>query len=263
MIHLIILAILQGITEFLPISSSAHLRIYGILTNFNQPEVIDIAAHMGTFFAVVIYYIKDISLLVKSTINRLFGKIDNQWYFAYQLIIASIPTIMIGFIIEVSFEDSWKDSLILIAITSIVFGLILGIVDIVTKNNKSMDDLPVSKVLFIGFMQALAFIPGVSRSGIVLTATRILGIERMEAAKFTILLSLPVILAAGSKKAIDVGIAQNSAMWFDILIVATISCLSALIVIALFIKWLRNYNLMPFVIYRVALGAFLILLFLN
>ena len=264
LIQIIILALIQGITEFLPVSSSAHLILVPLLTEWqDQGLAIDVAAHFGSLFAVVFYFRKDISRILFAGINSIIKKdiseIDSKlfWYLA----IASIPVLVSGFLLHDFVSTYLRDPLI-IAAASIVFGLLLWFADVTGKRIRQINSIRLRDAIIIGLAQALALVPGTSRSGITMTAALMLGLDRTSAARFSFLMAVPIILAAGayeSLKLIQMGIAVDIN---NFLITTFLSAISALLSIYVFMKFLDKIGMLPFVIYRVVLGVVLIVIFI-
>ncbi len=262
--HIIIVAIIQGITEFLPISSSAHLVL--IPKIINQPDqglLMDVAVHIGTLLAVITFFYKDIYKISHGFCYLILSKEkDNAEYkkqgiLGIHIIIASIPVIIAGFIMNALFNDGIR-SIEVIAATTIIFGLLLLFADIKGKQDKSINDLNIKSALLIGLAQIFALIPGTSRSGVTMTMALILGLDRLSAAKFSLLIGIPTILGAGLLKSIELYQSQNMALTNDALIGCFLSFITALIAIFLMFKWLKKASFLPFVIYRMILGAVLL-----
>jgi len=264
-LHLFFLAIVQGITEFLPISSSGHLILIPVLTGWpDQGLLMDVSVHIGTLVAVLLYFREDTKGLFlaflgacgvaparRAVENTIYGKMF--WY----LVVATIPVVVVGLIFEVTgLEDAMRLAS-LIAATSIIFGLLLFIADHKGATDKMMDSMKMKPALIIGLAQVLALIPGTSRSGITVTAARWLGFQRQEAARFSMLLSIPTIMAAGTLKGIDLVKSGNELVWVHVAFASSISCLAALAAIYMMMRWLSHANMTIFVAYRVLLGLVL------
>ena len=264
-LHLFVLAIVQGITEFLPISSSGHLVLVPVLTGWpDQGLVMDVSVHVGTLFAVLLYFREDTKGLIlaglgavgieparRAVADTLYSKLF------WALIIASIPTIMAGFLFKVSGLSDILRGAAVIATTSILFGLLLYWADRKGLVDKTLERMAVKPALIIGLMQVLALIPGTSRAGITMTAARWLGFNRQEAARFSMLMSIPVILGAGVLLGKDIAESTNPIAWINAAIGAGLSCLAALAAIHFLMKWLERASMTVFVAYRVALGLML------
>jgi undecaprenyl-diphosphatase len=258
LLQLIILAIIQGITEFLPISSSAHLALVPAVSEWpDQGLLNDVAVHVGTLFAVIIYFHRDVGRLIGGGFANLsFGEkrhSRNAKMFRL-LVLASIPVFAVGgFMAYAGYEEYFRDPKI-IAIASIVFGLVLYVADKAGLRVRTLSDLSGGHALTIGLAQVLALIPGTSRAGITMTAARMLGFERVEAARFSMLLSIPVILAAGGWGAYEIITSgTEGTLWFAG-IAALASFLMAIASIHFLMKWLERASMTIFVVYRVALG---------
>ena len=255
----LIIGIVQGFTEFLPISSSAHLILISELTTWEDQGIFtDIAVHLGTLGAVILYLLKDIKKIIIDIFNY---KNDNSNFFAIKIILATLPALIIGFIIYEYFITYFRN-LTVIAWASIIFAIILFIADNKKISNKKWQDLTFFEVLIIGFWQSLAFIPGASRAGVTITGARILNVNRESAAIFSMLLSIPIILASMSLSLIDFyrfeGIQTNVT---QSIFSAFIAFMTALISIHAMIKLLKitNYNI--FIIYRIILGIVLLVFY--
>ncbi len=255
------LSMIQGLTEFLPVSSSGHLILFGKFSNFgDQGQIIDIALHVGSLFAILIYFFSTIQdMIIGLYKNKLKPNFDDFGVrLSYFVVIATIPAIVIGGMLKF-FGMDWARNIELIAYLLIIFGILLWYADKYKSTDKSLSDMKLKDAIIIGFAQCMAFIPGTSRSGITITFGRFLGFKRSDVAKFSMLLSIPSILAAGVLAFIEF---QNSAELIgDLSISATIifSFIFSFIAIYLMMKWLRYKTFLPFVIYRIIVG--LILLF--
>lgn len=258
--EIVILAIIQGITEFLPISSSAHLILPETLLGWDsQGLAFDVAVHVGSLLAVIIYFRQDI---INMTIDWCrFGFTRQQTTnskLAWYVVLATIPAIIIGFTFK-SFIEVYARSGAVIAFTTIVFGLLLWYADAKAKCNKVVDNMTWKHSMIIGLSQAIALIPGTSRSGITMTTGLLLGYDRESSARFSFLLSIPVILGAGLLATLDLIAEPNAVDWSALAYGALFSFVSAYICIALFLTWINRIGMFPFVIYRLLLGAVLIL----
>ena len=250
MIEIFILSIIQGITEFLPISSSSHLIIISNYFNFNNQNLsIDVSLHIGSFIAVIVYFKKDIFDFIKN--KNLFLKI----------IISSIPVMIAGYIlIELNLINYFRNVEI-IGWTTIIFGFLLLASDRVKTTKKVDNNFTFKSAMIIGFFQILSLIPGVSRSGITITAARILKFNRFDSAKISFLLSIPTLAAVsffGLKNLITVGNLD-----FSILNIISIflSFIFSFITIKFFLSFIKNFSLTIFVIYRVVIVAVLLLFY--
>ncbi|PKF56632.1 undecaprenyl-diphosphatase [Alteromonadales bacterium alter-6D02] len=253
-----VLSLIQGFTEFLPISSSAHLILPSQILGWNdQGLAFDVAVHLGTLLAVIIYFRKEVGTLLVAWFGSLGGTHNGESRLAWWIIVGTIPAGLFGLfakdLIELYLRSAW-----VIAGTTIVFGLLLWWVDVKAKQVKDEYQLTLSNAIFIGMAQALALIPGTSRSGITMTAGLMLGLTRESAARFSFLLSIPVIIMSGGYTALgflDEGVTVN---WAELVYGAVLSFVAAYICITFFLKVISKMGMLPFVIYRLLLGAGLI-----
>jgi undecaprenyl-diphosphatase len=262
-IQIIALALLQGLTEFLPISSSAHLILLPIIAHWqDQGLAFDVAVHVGTLTAVVFYFRRTLKSMIHdwccSLIQRQHvGDSRLTWAVGFGTIPVGLAGLFFGDFIETALRSP-----LVIAVTTIVFGLLLGWADWQGKRLRHEQQIGWKDVLFIGLAQAVALIPGTSRSGITMTAGLMLGLTREAAARFSFLLSIPVILLAGGLKTLDLVQSPLSVDWTALISGAVFSAISAYLCIFLFLKMLERIGMWPFVIYRLILGAILLWLFL-
>lgn len=264
-LHLFILAIVQGITEFLPISSSGHLVLIPVLTGWtDQGLMMDVSVHVGTLVAVLVYFRDDTkglflaglgSIGIAPARRAIDGTIYGKLFWA--IVIATIPAVIVGFMLKVTGTADLMRGAAVIATTSIVFGLLLYWADRVGATEKSLERMAIKPALIIGLAQMLALIPGTSRSGITMTAARYLGFNRQDSARFSLLLSIPTIIGAAVLLGKDVAESGDRIVWAEAGIAAGLSCLAALAAIHFLMKWLAHASMAIFVIYRVALGLFL------
>jgi undecaprenyl-diphosphatase len=277
LMHVFVLSIIQGLTEFLPVSSSAHLIFPSKLLGWpDQGLAFDVAVHLGTLMAVVLYYLADLikifSFTVEACVRR---KVSPVARIGFCIIIGTIPVCVIGAMFEGYISSVLRDNIDAIAYSTIVFGLILGLASYVNKKmvwknidnnegarNDSLRNLTYVQALIIGFAQSIAIFPGVSRSGITLTAGLFLGMKSEAAARFSFLLSIPVIMASGLFEIIKLYKAETLELqWVNLALGAFISFFVAIVVIHLFLKYIARSGMAVFVIYRVLLGAVLLWLF--
>lgn len=255
-----ILALIQGLTEFLPISSSAHLVLPSQLLGWpDQGLAFDVAVHLGTLLAVLIYYRQDLMLLAKGTVQSIrSGTVndDSRW-FGF-LVVATVPAVVVG-ASSGDFIENQLRSVAVIAGTTLIFGLLLGVADLRVRQVERWMLGFWSMALALGLAQSLALIPGVSRSGITLTAALLLGMSYQSAAKTSFLMSIPVIFGAGVLKTIDL-VAQESAVdWSLLLTSAALAGITAYSCITVFLRILDRVGLRPFMWYRLILGMLLLL----
>ena len=262
-IQIIALALLQGLTEFLPISSSAHLILLPIIAGWeDQGLAFDVAVHVGTLTAVVLYFRKTLTTLSVDWLASISQRsMIGESRLAWAVLLGTIPVGLAGLLLGDIIETHLRSPLI-IAITTIVFGLMLGWADWRSKQQRDEQGLSFFDVLFIGFAQAIALIPGTSRSGITITAGLMLGLTRQAAARFSFLLSIPVIILAGGLKAIELIQSDLATDWFAIMMGTGSSAISAYICIHFFLKMIEKIGMWPFVLYRLVLGAILLQLFM-
>jgi len=261
-LHLVILALIQGLTEFLPVSSSAHLILAPQLLGWpeDQGVLIDVMAHFGTLFAVIAYFRKDVAAIITGFFDLLRRKLNTNSALALNLIIATPPAMVFAFVLKAGGFDEILRSPLIIAATTIIFGVLLWISDVKGEEVLKTEDLTWKKATTLGFAQALAIIPGTSRSGITMTAARFMGMTRVESARFSMLMSLPIIGAGGLYTLLELSKAQDAgASLSDGLTVAFLSFLAAYACIALFMKWVSKIGFFPFMVYRLLLGAGLLL----
>lgn len=256
--QLALLAIVQGITEFLPISSSAHLILVPVFTGWaDQGLAIDVAMHIGTLAAVILYFRRDVADLARGAGHTLQGRMTAHARLLWQVVLATVPVVIAGFAFKDVIEDDLRSPLI-ITVTTAVFGLLLWLADRQAgRAQGTVAGLSWRDVLIIGLAQALALVPGVSRSGITMTAALFLGQKRPEAARFSLLLSIPTTAAAGTLAGADLVQTSNAALQADALIAGILAFFSALAAIGGLMAWLRRASFTPFVVYRLVLAALL------
>jgi undecaprenyl-diphosphatase len=254
-LHIVVLALVQGITEFLPVSSSGHLVLVPIFAGWpDQGLIIDVAVHVGTLGAVVLYFWRDIFSMLRGLLMVSRGRNDPYAKLAGLLVLTTIPVIAAGYGLKHYGIDGLR-SLNVIAWTTLGFGIVLWITDEVGMTLRRVEDLGISDALIIGFAQVLALVPGTSRSGITMSAARLLGMERSDAARFSMLLSIPTIIGAGTLAGLDLYRAGDARLSGDALLAAGLSFVTALIAITLLMAWLRRSSFAPFVVYRIVLGC--------
>lgn len=257
--EIIILAIIQGVTEFLPISSSGHLLLPAELFGWvSQGLAFDVAVHVGSLLAVMIYFRKEIGQMTVAWVTQGFSKQQStDSKLAWYVIVATIPAVIIGFLMKGWIEENARTALV-IAGTTIIFGLLLWYADATAKREQELEGLTLKQAVYVGLAQVLALIPGTSRSGITMTAGLMLGLKREACARFSFLLSIPVILGAGLLATLDLLNANEAVDWYALLYGAAFSFVSAYLCIYLFLSWISRIGMLPFVIYRLALGAVLL-----
>jgi undecaprenyl-diphosphatase len=259
--HTVVLAIVQGITEFLPISSSAHLILAPKIIGWaDQGLMIDVALHLGTLAAVMLYFRRETAGMVRGGFRLLAGDFASpDARLALYVIIATLPVIAGGLLLKEIVATDGRNAL-LIALTTIGFGIVLWIAD---RNGKKDDrilfeGMTLRAALVIGLAQVLALIPGVSRSGITMTAALFQGYQREAAARFSLLLSIPTTAAACALVGVDIWKSGDLALQLDAVMAAGFAFVAALAAIAGLMVWVRHATFTPFVIYRLLLGCALL-----
>ncbi len=249
MIEIFILSLIQGITEFLPISSSSHLILISEYLNFNSNSLsIDVSLHIGSFIAVIFYFYKD-----------LINFYENKILFL-RILISSIPIMIMGFFLVKSGAIERVRELEIIAWTTLIFGLLLYISDKFKLEKSITYDFNIRSAIFIGFFQILSLIPGVSRSGIAITAARFLNFKRTDAAKISFLISIPILGAVSIYGFTNVLITDNISFTIENLTAIILSFLFSLLTIKYFLKFISKFSLKIFVLYRILLGLVLLIL---
>lgn len=262
-LQITVLALIQGLTEFLPVSSSGHLILVPQLFDWpDQGLAFDVAVHIGTLTAVVLYFRNDIWLMMRDwSCSLVTRQPTSNSRLAWWIIFATIPAVAFGLFINNGLEESLRNPLI-IAATTIGFGVLLWWSDVKGGQVRDEYSLSFKDIMIIGFAQAIALIPGTSRSGITITAALMIGLTREAAARFSFLLSIPIILGAGLLKLKDLIESSNPVQWDAMIGGTLISAVSAYIIISLFLKWISSIGMAPFAWYRFALGALLIYMFI-
>ncbi len=251
----LILALLQGLTEFLPISSSAHLIIPSLVLGWpDQGMAFDVAVHVGTLLAVVVYYRRDLTDMAMAFVTPGTAGAESQRQLVFMLALATVPAVVVGFLADNYIESHFR-TLPVIATTTLVFGLLLGLADRDAGSRHAALGLRIA--LLIGLAQTLALVPGVSRSGVTITAALLLGLSRHESARFSFLLSIPVIAGAGLLKVLELTNAEVAIDWVWTLAATAVAGITAYLSIGWFLALLQRVGLKPFVYYRVALALVL------
>ena len=261
-LQIIVLALVQGLTEFLPISSSAHLILVPYLTDWpDQGLAFDVAVHVGTLTAVVIYFRKEINKMFFAWFASLTGRHSEDSKLAWAVLIGTIPVGFAGLIFKDVISEHLRTPLV-IACTTLIFGFLLWYADWSGKRCRGEHSLSWKDIIVIGCAQAVALIPGTSRSGITITAGLILGLAAPAAARFSFLLSIPVIVLAGGMETLDYLAVASINDMNDLIIGALISAISAYLCIHYFLILLERIGMTPFVIYRMLLGVLLLSFYL-
>ncbi|GAA1192578.1 undecaprenyl-diphosphate phosphatase [Prauserella alba] len=258
----LVLGVVQGLTEFLPISSSAHLRITAAFAGWGDPGAAFTAVtQIGTELAVLLYFGKKIGSILKNWFFSIYKpayRRDPDARMGWLIIVGSLPIGVLGLLFQEQIEHAFRD-LRLIATTLIVFGIFLLIADRMGRQDRDLDHLTVKHGLTYGFFQALALVPGVSRSGGTITGGRLMGYNRSAAAEYSFLLAVPAVLASGLYKLTDIGAGQGPA-WGPTILATVVAFGVGFAVIAWLMSYIRKHSFLPFVIYRVALGLLLYVL---
>ncbi|RKN12540.1 undecaprenyl-diphosphate phosphatase [Streptomyces radicis] len=271
----LILGLVQGLTEFLPISSSAHLRLTAVAFDWEDPgPAFTAVTQIGTETAILIYFRKDIVRIIRAWFRSLRDKAarsDPDARMGWLVIVGSIPIGVLGLTLQDAIDGPFRD-LRLIAVNLIVLGIILGVADRMAlrdatggkhravKPRKTLEQLSVRDGLIYGFAQAMALVPGVSRSGATITGGLFLGYTREAAARYSFLLAIPAVLASGGYELTSIGEEGSHISWGPTILATVVSFLVGFAVIAWFMKWVSTRTFMPFVWYRVVIGVALLLL---
>jgi len=277
--QMLLIAVVQGITEFLPISSSGHLILIPFLTDFpDQGPMIDIAVHVGSLLAIIVYFFKDVAGLARGGFASVgIGKAPEQRRLFWWIVLGTIPAVIFGLAIKLGFlngvvsatfgiaivEDDLLASIRftdLIATNLIVYGILLGLADRFGRQEKTFEQMTWRDGLIVGCAQALALVPGTSRSGVTMTAARLLGYGRFEAARFSFLLSIPAVAGAGVLIVPDL-MEADGALLMDAIITGTLTFIAAFATMAFLMNFLKRASMMVFVVYRVLMGTALLYFF--
>jgi undecaprenyl-diphosphatase len=254
--HIFVVAAIQGLTEFLPVSSSGHLILIPALTDWpDQGRGIDVAVHVGTLFAVLIYFWRDVLAAFQGFTLLLVGRITVGGRLALALIIGTIPVVIAGYFASKSGLMDQMRSAEVIGWTMLGFGIVLFITDKIGMKIHRIEHMSIFSGLLIGLAQVLALIPGTSRSGITMSAGRLLGFDAHAAAHFSMLMSIPTILAAGLLDGLDLYEKDQLAFGSDAVVTAALAFICAIGALAAMMAWLKHAGYTPFVIYRILLGG--------
>jgi undecaprenyl-diphosphatase len=261
-LQVFVLAIVQGLTEFLPISSSAHLILAPVVLGWrDQGLAFDVAVHLGTLIAVVAYFRRELVVMTGHWLRSARGgETSAEARLAWAVIFGTVPVGLAGLAFDDFIETALRSPLV-IATTTVAFGVLLGYADWRGRRARDEYSLRWSDVLLIGIAQALALIPGTSRSGITMTAGLLLGLTREASARFSFLLSIPVIVLAGGYEALKLLRAPQAADWGVLLVGTVLSGIAAYACIYAFLRLLERIGMLPFVAYRLLLGLVLFVVF--
>jgi len=259
--QIVILALLQGLTEFLPISSSAHLILVPELTGWqDQGVAFDVAVHVGALIAVISYFRHELQHGMQEWWRATrTGQQSDESRLMWGVVVGTLPVGVVGLAFTLTGLDDQLRAPLVIASSTLLFGLLLWWGDKIGKQNRDEYSLSWQDITLIGMGQALALIPGTSRSGITITVALLLGLHRQAAARFSFLLSIPVIILAGLSAVKGLLSEENVVIiWSDLFLGMSLSAISAYLCIHFFIKMLNKMSLLPFVVYRMLLGVFLL-----
>jgi len=259
--YLFLTSAVQGITEFIPVSSSGHLVLLPGLTGMpDQGLQLDVAAHVGTLGAVILYFRRDVFRVMKGVPGLARGRIRSEdEKLAMHLALATVPVVAFGALLTVFGLDDAMRSIEVVGWATLAFGIVLYWADATERNDRSADGWTARDAIVMGLWQALALIPGASRSGVVISGARRLGFERKDAARLAMLMSIPTIIAAGALTGAEAAGEADAAFLVNGAIVAAVSFACALMALKLMMRFLEGYTYKPYVYYRIVLGALLIL----
>lgn len=259
--QLIVIALIQGITEFLPVSSSGHLILLPGLTGMDdQGLVVDVAVHVGTLGAVILYFRRDVCLALTGLPRALGGRSDTPGaWLAMGLMVATVPVVLAGLVLYLTGLNEVMRSVAVIGWAMLIFGLVLYWADRTGAEAKQAAEWKPRDALIMGLWQMVALIPGTSRSGITITGARQLGYAREDAARLSMLMSIPTIAASGILLGVDVAKGADMAAIRDAFIAAAFAFVAALLALAFMMRLLRSVSFTPYVIYRIILGVVLLI----
>lgn len=258
-LQIIVLSLVQGITEFLPVSSSGHLVLTPMaIGEQDQGLLIDAATHVGTLCAVILYFRRDVARAIVGGLHVVSGRPGTQEAkLALLLVLATIPVMIVGVLLVIFEATDALRSIEVIGWTTLIWGLVLYAADRWGPMTRRAEDWNWRDAAFMGLAQALALIPGTSRSGITITAARAMGFARVDAARLAMLMSVPAILAAGTVAGVKL-VEEDASVGLDAALAAGLSFIAALVSLALLMRMLRGWSLTPFVVYRMILGVALL-----
>ncbi|MEX0913070.1 MAG: undecaprenyl-diphosphatase UppP [Candidatus Paceibacterota bacterium] len=257
----VILGFVQGITEFLPVSSTGHLVLIHSLFGAGEYDLaFDAVLHLATILAVVIYFHKDLLTIANAVLRKLSRLPVNkkEIRLAYALMIGTVPAVIVGLLLESYMEAFFRQPL-LVAGFSVAGSILFMYAEWRYLNEPRHDKITIMKGLYIGLFQCLALLPGMSRSGMTLVGGMLMGLTRSEAARFSFLLAIPIIAGSGLKKLIDLRSADIAFDWGTLALATTVAFIAALLAIHFMLAFVRRYTLWPFIWYRVILAALIVL----
>ena len=258
--QLFLIAVIQGITEFLPVSSSGHLILLPSLTNLaDQGQVIDVAVHVGTLFAVMLYFRRDVALAISGLPDLAKRRYETPGArLAGSLILATIPVVIVGLLLKLTGLNDQLRSIAVIGWAMLGFGVLLYWADQKGPQNQQAETWSLRHAAIMGLWQAIALIPGTSRSGITISGARLLGYARSDAARLSMLMSIPTIIASGSLLGAEVLSTADAQAARDGAIAAGFAFVAALLALSLMMRLLQSVSFTPYVIYRIGLGIVLL-----
>ena len=255
-LQIIVLAVVQGLTEFLPISSSGHLVLVPYLVNWtDQGLAFDVAVHAGSLVAVCVFFREDILGLLRGTLQVLGGNTNlPQANMALAIGLGTIPAALAGLLFASWIESNLRDPSVIV-VTLSGYGILMALADRYGKSERVIAGVRIRDAVIIGCAQALSLVPGTSRSGVTITAARVLGFKRQDAARFSFLLSAPVILLATLYKGFELVTGDAAVRWGQLGLGAAVSAIVAYLSIEFFMRFVSRIGLAPFAVYRLALAA--------
>ena len=260
-LEILVLALVQGLTEFLPVSSSAHLILVPILFGWqDQGHAFDVAVHVGTLTAMVGYFRRELSSMLCALAQAQHPESAQARQMALWLIVATLPILFAGVYAYAAVSDILRNTMV-IAVTTLGFGVLLWLADVSGSRTRTEQQLRMSDALYIGAAQCLALIPGVSRAGIVMTMALALGLQRTAAAHVAFLLAIPTIAGAGVLSVHNTLQMPQPADWVALLFGALVAGVSAWLCIHFFLRLIERIGMLPFVLYRLVLGGVILFLF--
>ena len=253
----VVLAIIQGLTEFLPVSSSGHLVLPSVLLGWpDQGLAFDVAVHVGSLTAVLLYFRRDVVQMLFAWGQSLGGRQSDDGRLAWMVILSTLPAVVAGLLLGDLIENHLRNGWVL-ATTTLVFGVALAWADSRSDKQRPVLTLGWQAALFIGVAQAMALVPGTSRSGITMTAALLIGFGRADAARYSFLLSMPLILAAGTLKTLELMDTGSAVPWGLMALGTVVSAITAYLCIHVFLSWIERIGMLPFAVYRVLLAMVL------
>ena len=256
--QILVLAIVQGLTEFLPVSSSGHLILIPAFTGWpDQGPLTDVMVHVGSLFAVLAYFWRDVLNLLGGAADIIRGRVTSHSRMAMYIALATVPALAFGAALKFSGLSDQIRGVAVVAYGAIFFGIVMYIADMIGARVKKMQDMTLAPAMVIGLAQAVALIPGTSRSGITMTAARFMGFERGEAARFSFLLGIPAITAAGLFTTLE-AFETGGGIPADALWAAFFTFFAALVAIAFLMAFVKRASFLVFVVYRIGLGLLLL-----